>query len=230
LNCSLKLEHELIVHLLFKSCDGNAARFAAWLLSWLSRHQVEEDRTMFSKSLWIAAAATLLWAASAFAQRGVGDPAGVAQQAVKPATVELVGTLSAIEIGPCKHTTGRAMVGTHLIVKAPDQKELNVHLGPADATKSFVNKLEVGESMAVVAFRTEKMPAGHYVAKKVVAKDASLMLRDDTLRPAWAAGSGPRANAAGPYGHPCMRSGAYYHRNGYAYGRGRGGYGYRWRR
>jgi hypothetical protein len=224
------LERELNVYLLLNSCDGSAARFRTRLLSWLRRRLVEEDNTMFSKSLWIAAAATLLWAASAFAQRGVGEPVGVAQQAVNPATVELAGTLSAIEIGPCKHTTGRAMIGTHLILKAADQKELNVHLGSANATKAFVNKLDIGKPVSIVAFRTEKMPIGHYVAKKVLAEDASLVLRDDTLRPTWAVGNGPRANAAGPYGRPCMHSGGYYYRDGYAYGRGRGGHGYRWRR
>ena len=186
---------------------------------------------MFWKSLCFVAAATLPWAASAFAQRGVGESVGLAQQGTKPAAVELAGTLSAIEIRPCKHTTGHAMVGAHLILKAPDQKELNVHLGPAYATKSFVNKLEVGERLSVQAFRTEKMPAEHYVAKKVVAEDATLVLRDDTLRPTWAAGDEPRANPAGPYDRPCMRGGGGYHyREGNAYGRGGRGYGYRWRR
>ena len=56
-------------------------------------------------------------------------------ETVKPDTVALEGTLSAIEIGPCQHTTGRSMVGTHLIVTSADQKKLNVHLGPTQSTK-----------------------------------------------------------------------------------------------
>jgi hypothetical protein len=137
----------------------------------------------------IAAAASLLWAASAFAQRGIGEPVGVAQQTVKPPAVEFTGTLAAIEIGPCKHTTGHAMVGAHVILTTSDQKRVNVHLGPAEVTKSFVNKLELGKPVTVVAFRTEKLPAEHYFAKKVVTDQATLVLRDDTLRPSWAGGN-----------------------------------------
>jgi hypothetical protein len=197
------------------------------------RRLIEEDDTMYVKTIslgaWVAWIVFIM--PSAYAQRGMSEPSGVARQATKPQVVRLEGTLLSIEIGPCQHTTGHSVIGVHVILKTVDEQQLNVHLGPASSTASFVSKLTVGKPISVEAFRTAKMPANHYVAQKVVAGDATMVLRDESLRATWA-GGGPRVSASGPYGRPCMQgAGGYYQRGGYhAYGRGGRGHGYRWRR
>ena len=64
--------------------------------------------------------------------------------------------------------------------------------GPASAVADMVAKLNVGDELAVKAFRTDKMKAGDYVAqsdhlrRRLVSK-----FRDASLRPVWA-GHEPR--------------------------------------
>jgi len=175
-----------------------------------------------------------LVAVPVFAQRGMGDPEGVAQKAVKPALVTLTGKVHEVVTQPCEQTTGRSYLGTHLTLIAPDETELNVHLGPAVRVESIVDQLAKGQRVEVAAFRTDKMPENHYVAQSIVVDEEVLRLRDENLRPLWAGGPG-RGN--GPQG---ARGGAGWGRGqgrgpgagrgmgpGYGYGRGMGpGYGY----
>jgi hypothetical protein len=138
---------------------------------------------------WFAAVALVgLGASEAFAQKGMGDQTGVARQAVKPEVVSLSGKITEVESGPCKATTGRSTVGTHVLLKAKGGKELNIHLGPQAEVADVAERLKVGERLAVKAFRTEKMPEGHYVAQVLKLGDETVELRDAALRPVWAGG------------------------------------------
>ena len=98
------------------------------------------------------------WGASeALAQRGVGDDAGIARQAVKPAVVSLSGKITSVETGPCMSTTGRAEVGTHVHLETPKGRALNIHLGPQAEVDQNVLRcvgetVLVGIACAVVAY------------------------------------------------------------------------------
>jgi len=138
--------------------------------------------------LTTVAALWCLGASEALAQKGMGDDTGVARQAVKPEIVPLSGKITEVESGPCKMTTGRSTVGTHVLLKAKGGEELNVHLGPQAEVADVAGRLKVGERLAVKAFRTEKMPEGHYVAQSLKLGDETIELRDAALRPVWAGG------------------------------------------
>ncbi|QEG36106.1 DUF2202 domain-containing protein [Bythopirellula goksoeyrii] len=124
------------------------------------------------------------------AQRGVGDPVGVAQQAVQPKVVSLSGTVKAIITEPCKMTTGRSEEGTHILLEPTTGGELNIHLGPTASVGSVADKLVVGQTVAVQAFRTDKLPEDNYVAQSISIGDDVIPLRDENLRPRWAGGRG----------------------------------------
>lgn len=124
----------------------------------------------------------------ACAQKGTGDATGVARQAVKPEVTSLSGKLLEIKSGPCEKTTGRSPVGTHIILETAKKEKLNVHLGPATAVAEAIEKLTVGQEIAVKAFRTDKHKAQHYVAVSLSFDKTTIELRDDTLRPVWAQG------------------------------------------
>jgi hypothetical protein len=161
-----------------------------------------------------------------FAQRGTRDPVGIARQAIQPEVVLLEGKLLAIDVGPCEHTTGHAAIGTHLKVQSADEKQLNIHLGPATYASSIVRKLEIGKNVKIEAFRTPKLAKDHYVAKSLQYNGETIELRNEALRPKWA-GSGRSATTTP---RPCPR----YEGRGYRYGTyppgGRGmGYGFGWR-
>ena len=149
----------------------------------------------------LTAAAIVLFgvaASMAQAQRGIGDPTGVARQPVKPEIVSLSGKLVEVKTGPCEATTGRSPIGTHLILETANKKQLNVHLGPATAVADTVAKLSVGQEISAKAFRTEKMKENHYVAQSLAFGKSTVELRDADLRPVWAQGSAdPRRAAAG---------------------------------
>lgn len=145
---------------------------------------------MRSKAVSLAVV-TLCWCVTvpvAYAQRGMGDPTGVAQQATKPELVSLTGKIVSVETGPCEKTTGRGRAGTHMILQTKKQKEVNVHLGLAIAVEDIAKQLNVGKKVKVTAFRTEKMPEAHYVAQALKFDGKTVELRDENLRPFWAGG------------------------------------------
>ena len=148
------------------------------------------------------AAITLLAVAvpMAHAQKGVGDPTGVARQSVKPEIISLSGKIIEVKTGPCESTTGPSVSGTHLLLETVQKERLNVHLGPAEAVADTVASLSVGQKIAVKAFRTEKMKEKHYVAQTLTF-ETTVELRDAGLRPVWAGGNvGPRRTAASQAG------------------------------
>ena len=144
------------------------------------------------RGLAFLAAGTLLWGivtSFAYAQRGMGERAGVARQAIKPKVVTLTGNVLEVKTEPCKMTTGPAYLGTHFLLKTPKGAKLNIHLGPAEAVAYVTEQLLVGKRVAVDAFRTAKMPENHYVAQSVAVDDTMMQLRDERLRPLWARSS-----------------------------------------
>ncbi len=163
-----------------------------------------EGRRRWSAGL-VAVVLVLLWSPAAFCQRGAGENAGVGQMAVKPGIVRISGALKAVHTHPCEQTTGKADVGTHLIVKAKDGRELNIHLGPAAAVGGIVRRLEVGRKLELSGFHTEKMSENHYAATSIVLDGKRIRLRDAALRPYWASSYSLRRG-----------------RQGYGFGYGRG--------
>jgi hypothetical protein len=124
-------------------------------------------------------------------QKGMGDLTGVAQQAVKPAVVKLSGVIESVETGPCEKRKGRTPIGAHLLLKDATGKTLNIHLGPASRLRVTLNKLSKGQSISVMAFRQDEMPANHYVAQSLILPSETIQLRNESLRPTWAGGRGP---------------------------------------
>ena len=136
---------------------------------------------------FIALLSTACLAAPALAQKGMGEPTGVAQQSVKPPITLMEGTIKETKIGPCERTTGRAAEGVHLIVQAKDGQTINLHLGPRFALADALAQLSAGQQITFEAFRTDAMPKDAYVAKSLKVGDTTIDLRDDNLRPKWAA-------------------------------------------
>ena len=133
----------------------------------------------------------------AFAQKGMGDATGLARRGVTPETVLLSGSLAEVLTGPCEKGTGRGEIGTHILVKGDGPEPWNVHLGWSVAVEQIAGRLTIGQPLAIAAFRTDKMPAGHYVAKSVTIDGQTMELRDDRLRPFWAGNSRNSENARG---------------------------------
>jgi hypothetical protein len=128
----------------------------------------------------------LLVSTMVHAQKGMGDPIGVARQGLKPSLVELSGTIVSVETHPCAKTTGRAVVGTHLIVKGADGQQYNLHLGPAYAVASLTESLQPGQAIEAVVFRTPQMPENQYVVSTLrLGAGKVVQLRDSSLRPSW---------------------------------------------
>lgn len=184
-------------------------------------------------------------------QRGMGDNEGVVRQAVETKRMTVEGTVKEIIIEKCENTTGPFGVGMHLLLTTGEEKQYNVHLGPAVLIKDMVEPLKAGQSVTVQAFRTEKMPTEHFVAIVLTFDGKTIRLRDENLRPTWAGGQGQffgryearpelprwrqsygrgygmgygRGCRAG-YGGGMSRGYGWSRSNGMGYGRGRGGRG-----
>lgn len=143
----------------------------------------------------VLAAATLLVCAltqPAFAQRGLGDDAGVVRQGLDTDRTVLSGTVDEVHTGPCEHTTGRSSVGAHLMLTAEDGDGINLHLGPVGALADVLETVEVGDVVTADAFRTDAMPADAYAAVTLGVDGQQFRLRDESLRPLWAQDVGRR--------------------------------------
>jgi len=123
---------------------------------------------------------------TAVAQRGTGEEEGLARRGLQPEMEEISGRLTAIETGPCQRTTGQEYIGTHLMIRTDDGRDLNVHIGAASAVQSFVDPLKVGQQIEATVFRTDRLPPDHYVAKTLRSGDAVLDVRREDLSPFWA--------------------------------------------
>ena len=173
----------------------------------------------------IVVAATAVFAvaaATAHAQKGVGDPAGVVRQAVTPEFVSLSGKIIEIRTAPCESPAGRSLTGTHLILETVEKEQLNLHLGPAEVVADTVAKLSAGQEIRAKAFRTAKMKEKHYVAQFLTFEKTTVELREG-LRPLWAQNPvGPRAVAAGQAGLGRGRPSDWARGTGWGRGAGRG--------
>jgi len=134
----------------------------------------------------VTALVVLIWATAAPGQRGMGDGKGVAQQRQKPHLVLISGKLQEIKTHPCEKTTGKAELGTHLILRDKHGQELNIHLGPSPELSETVKQLTVGRKLDLLGFRTDKMPPNNYVAQTLILGSRIIQLRDSDLRPYWA--------------------------------------------
>ncbi|MEI7608228.1 MAG: hypothetical protein WCJ64_12705, partial [Rhodospirillaceae bacterium] len=137
----------------------------------------------------VATLVALVMAGAAMAQRGAGDASGVSRQGLNLPIVSLTGTVSEVKIGPCENTTGRSAAGAHLIVKAADNRVINLHLGPATSVDDVLKAVKAGTAITADTFRTDQMPQDAYVVRTITVGNQAIQLRDSTLRPRWA-GSG----------------------------------------
>jgi hypothetical protein len=153
--------------------------------------------------LLVSVVCCLAAATVVYAQRGTGDSQGLARSGAKPEVKTIQGKITAIESGPCKHTTGRAQIGTHLHVTSKDGDDLNIHLGPTEDIEELIAPLKKGGEVAIAAFRTDKLPRGQFIAKSISVDGQEIVLRGDTLRPVWAGPGGGqgREQAAGGQGN-----------------------------
>ncbi|MBN2316205.1 MAG: hypothetical protein JXM79_19920 [Sedimentisphaerales bacterium] len=146
-----------------------------------------------STNKWVGMIAMMVLVANGpavWGQRGMGDDEGVVRQAVETEKTTLEGTIKEIVIEKCEQTTGPFGTGIHLLLTTDEEKLYNVHLGPAVLIQDLVGSLETGQSVAVEAFRTEKMPADNFVAITLKWNGKTVRLRDENLRPTWAGGQG----------------------------------------
>ena len=134
---------------------------------------------------WLSVLSILIWTATTHGQLGMGDRKGIVQQGLKPRLVRLSGILQQIQTHPCESTTGKAELGTHLILEGKDGQELNIHLGPASEVSEIVKRLTLHTRLDLLGFRTDKMPSNHYVAKTLIFPNHIVQLRDSELRPNW---------------------------------------------
>ena len=96
--------------------------------------------------IFVSVLIVLIWTVTAPGQLGMGDNKGIAQQKLKPRLVRILGKLQEIKTHPCESTTGKAELGTHLILKDKHGRELNIHLGPAPAVSETVKLLTVARN------------------------------------------------------------------------------------
>lgn len=120
-------------------------------------------------------------------QKGMGESVGLARQGAQPEMETLQGELERIETGPCRQTTGKAYIGTHLFLRTESDELINLHIGSAEAVAEMIDFFEVGQEFEVDAFRTDLHPSGHYVAKVLRSDGHEWVIRDDDLSPFWAA-------------------------------------------
>jgi hypothetical protein len=185
--------------------------------------------------LIVVTTGALLWsivASYAVAQKGMGEPTGVARQAAKPEIVALRGKVLKVKSEPCETTTGAALLGTHFLLKTSKGEKLNIHLGPASVVRQKAEELTVGEKVTVKAFRTAKMPENHFVALSVAFHGTKIELRDENLRPFWAGGGAVlpgRGEADSTWRRGPGRTWRPRWQRGRGYGRG-WGRGWRWQR
>lgn len=135
----------------------------------------------------------MLGTAPVHAQRGMGQASGLAAQGYQADILTVEGTITAILTEPCAQTTGRSIIGLHLIIEETLQGALNLHLGPADDLLSMQRSLEVGDRLEAHVFRTDQLPEGQYIVRDITTGGDTTVLRDEkTLRPVWARGRGAR--------------------------------------
>ncbi|MGW9686375.1 hypothetical protein [Flagellimonas sp. 2504JD1-5] len=140
----------------------------------------------FMKSVLLICSISII--TTVHSQKGMGELEGVSRNGSKYELVTLKGTVTEIKKESCKYTTGKSLSGTHLIMNSNDTI-LNIHLGPTNKVHNFVIDSK-GDQIQIVAFRTKKLPKGHFIAKELDYNNSHLELRDKNLKPFWATNRG----------------------------------------
>jgi DNA/RNA endonuclease YhcR with UshA esterase domain len=139
-------------------------------------------RISFLGVLMIAIAVLTLGAASALAQRGMGQGAGrmydTATETTVKGTVEEVKQVSGPRGGPG---------GTHLILKT-DKETLEVHLGPTTFLEKEKFTFAKGDQIEVTGSKVKIGAADALLAREVKKGDKTLTLRNAQGIPAWSSG------------------------------------------
>jgi hypothetical protein len=162
-------------------------------------------------------------------QRGMGDDEGVVRQAAEAEKIAIEGTIKEVVIEKCGKTTGPFGIGMHLLLTTGEEKQYNVHLGPAVLIKDILESLEVGQSVTVKAFRTQKMPVKDLVAITLKLDGNTIRLRNENLQPTWAGGQGRFFGRYNARPELLQRRQGYGRGYGIGYGRGMGrGYNRGW--
>ncbi len=130
--------------------------------------------------------ASMLAAITGYAQKGIGEPKGVAEEAIPVALIELNGTVEEVKEGPCTYTVGESTSGIHLLVMTENKEVANVHLGPTWAISIWVEGMEEGQNVSMIVFRTSNLPTNHYIAKELEWDGQKAQIRDGYLKPFWA--------------------------------------------
>jgi hypothetical protein len=139
---------------------------------------------------WVLALTAFVLAGPVWAQKGKGDTEGLARLGVQANIVTVTGHLDHIKDGPCSHTTGREVIGTHLFLKTDEGQIINLHVGPSKVVKTFADALTVGDLVSAQVVKTDKLRAEEYIVKSVSSGENTLTVRDDNLRPVWARAGG----------------------------------------
>ena len=124
-----------------------------------------------------------------FAQKGVGNAVGIAQEGIQTQVNEISGSLIEVLDEPCTETTGKYAMGTHLLIKHNiNNKEqvVNIHLGPTALVSVMVDNLVPGREISLKIYYAEGLPENHYVAKSFSYGNNQYKLRDANLKPFWA--------------------------------------------
>lgn len=132
----------------------------------------------------------LLLASPAVAQKGAGASDGLGRADMPVTTVTLTGRVQALKTGRCELTTGRAMIGAHVMLATEARNRVNLHLGPEVAVADLLDTLTPGTTVTAEAFRTDALPADAFIARTVTVDGTTTTLRDSDLRPAWQLRSG----------------------------------------
>jgi hypothetical protein len=127
----------------------------------------------------------LLLASPAVAQKGTGASEGLGHGDTPVATVTLTGRVQALKTGRCELTTGRAMIGAHVMLATETRNRVNLHLGPEAAVADLLDTLTPGTTVTAEAVRTDALPADAFIARTVTVGGTTTTLRDSDLRPAW---------------------------------------------
>ncbi|MEQ8471052.1 MAG: hypothetical protein RIC35_07700 [Marinoscillum sp.] len=142
---------------------------------------------MYLKSVMLSG--LLLLTMTGYSQKGVGESVGVSRQRLNTDVIELNGTVTRVEVEPCKYTTGKSVSSTHLMVETDNGTVLNIHLGSTTEVSEMVADIE-GKEIRLMAFRTNKLPEGHYIGKELSYNGKEIVLRDEALKPFWAGKTG----------------------------------------
>jgi hypothetical protein len=161
----------------------------AFPLIFKNKLNARNSHTMKNLMKTILFIAFCMIAMAGYAQKGVGEAKGVSQQQINPELLKMEGVIQQIKSGPCEHTTGRAVLGTHLMVKSQG-KMVNIHLGPTSEIAKLFSPSE-GDQITMTVFQTDKLPKDQFIAKEVAINGKSTVLRDDKLKPVWA-GKNPK--------------------------------------